>query len=699
MKIFSAVLIYMVISSLSLSAQWVSGTGPYGADVMELAIKDRMIFAGTKYGGVFKSTDNGDNWKEANAGLRTRNIRQILMNNNTLFISTENGIFRSMDYAETWTNISTDSLKAVSHFAVDGTTVFASEPHGGLWYTTDNGDTWMNTKMTEEVINGIFVDDSRLYVALDYSLVVLRSMDRGKTSDTIIAPGPFQRMIKCGTLLFSTVAGGTKVYSSSDYGNSWLRVDTGLPNVGTPVYLTSVDTTLYAGTQSYGVYKSTDYGHSWKQFRREGMSNLRVNVLAINDSMLFAGTWTCPGGGIYSIAFEGEKWTYKPKGMSSLFISSFAQKGDTLYTGIYDGLTYSSGAVYGGAVFKSTDNGANWTDITSNLPHYPIRCVTATDKMLFAGMMTKGLYRSSNEGASWEAVNPVWDGNDIQRMITVDSLVFIGLRSNGVFKSTNNGTNWISANKGLEEKSIRSLIVNGTTLYAGTENGGVFKSTDNGDNWIKLSLGGVYAPELWTLAVVDTVVAAGAYNSRVYRILEPGKSEEIDTKLKGANIITLFAAGTNLLAGIEAGGIILSRDLGQSWEQVYPDLDYKSFSAFYSKGDILFAGTHGSSILKNSLKLLAVPENKNVSISVNGQLICFPNPATNTLTIDRTSLQFSENTPVHYTLSTLIGGRVMEFDNSESKFTIPLEGMTGGVYCLTAVSGGNRAAVMVTVVE
>lgn len=41
----------------------------------------------------------------------------------------------------------------------------------------------------------------------------------------------------------------------------------------------------------------------------------------------------------------------------------------------------------------------------------------------------------------------------------------------------------------------------------------------------------------------------------------------------------------------------------------------------------------------------------------------------------------------------------MEFDNSESKFTVSLEGIVSGIYSLTAENGGKRTAVMVTVAE
>ena len=116
-------------------------------------------------------------------------------------------------------------------------------------------------------------------------------------------------------------------------------------------------------------------------------------------------------------------------------------------------------------------------------------------------------------------------------------------------------------------------------------------------------------------------------------------------------------------------------------------------------GNTLFAGTYSSGIWKYDLNSNGITEQEYTGQSGVSWFTCYPNPATNTLTIDRTSLHFPENVPAHYTLSTLIGGKVMEYYNNEPRFTVQLGGVVSGVYSLTAESGGNRAAVMVTVVE
>ena len=152
-----------------------------------------------------------------------------------------------------------------------------------------------------------------------------------------------------------------------------------------------------------------------------------------------------------------------------------------------------------------------------------------------------------------------------------------------------------------------------------------------------------------------------------------------------------------MYAGCVGNGIFRRSNTAETWTRISTGaLSTMDPLSFMSTGSELYVGMDGNGLWKNETSLDVsekVIENK----PDNVYLYCYPNPATNSLTIDRTSLQFPENAPVHYTFSTLIGGKVMEFDNSELKFTITLDGMASGVYSLTAESRGNRSVVMVTV--
>ncbi len=96
----------------SLIAQtdfWEQTNGPFGGTVSSLAINSNGdIFAGTPFGGVFRSSDNGDNWTQINTGLTHTDVNALAINSNgEIFAGTQlGGVFRSVG--------STTAVEAIS---------------------------------------------------------------------------------------------------------------------------------------------------------------------------------------------------------------------------------------------------------------------------------------------------------------------------------------------------------------------------------------------------------------------------------------------------------------------------------------------------------------------------------------------------------------------------------------------------------
>jgi hypothetical protein len=69
------------------------------------------IFAGTGYargsiGGVYVSTDDGDNWSPCNDGLTNHEIGHLYSDGSNLFAATNGGLFISSNRGHSWSNIS-----------------------------------------------------------------------------------------------------------------------------------------------------------------------------------------------------------------------------------------------------------------------------------------------------------------------------------------------------------------------------------------------------------------------------------------------------------------------------------------------------------------------------------------------------------------------------------------------------------------
>jgi hypothetical protein len=113
---------------------------------------------------------------------------------------------------------------------------------------------------------------------------------------------------------------------------------------------------------------------------------------------------------------------------------------------------------------------------------------------IFAGIYGGGVFRSTNNGDNWNPVNTGLINPDVFALaINSNGHIFAGTIGGGVFRSTDNGDNWNPINTGLTNTSIVTLAINDVgIIFAGTSSSGVFRSMDNSDNsgsWTRVNIG------------------------------------------------------------------------------------------------------------------------------------------------------------------------------------------------------------------
>ncbi len=99
------------------------------------------LYAGTRDGGVFKSTDGGGNWSAVNTGLGDTWVTSLAidpMTPTTIYAGTENGVFKSIDGGESWNSINNGSLylykiKSLTIDSAMPTTLYAGTDYDGLF--------------------------------------------------------------------------------------------------------------------------------------------------------------------------------------------------------------------------------------------------------------------------------------------------------------------------------------------------------------------------------------------------------------------------------------------------------------------------------------------------------------------------------------------------------------------------------------
>jgi photosystem II stability/assembly factor-like uncharacterized protein len=283
-------------------------------------------------------------------------------------------------------------------------------------------------------------------------------------------------------------------------------------------------------------------------------------------------------------------------------------------------------------VFKSTDGGQTWQDISEGLPEnlqgdgferdgffandsgFHLRAGNGIyhskpnstapfwkkeifpDKQGSIAPGKTGIFAYNYDGQFLQKINGtgVWSPmytNLQQREVrtvfeTAGGTVFIG-SNDGLFKSTNSGKTWKHVHTG---GWVMKLVESNGVLLA-TSQGGILRSTDDGENWdLVISEGGVGI----AVECIKGGFAAITFNTesstrRVRTSYDGGKTwQPIDAGLPAQlSIASIIEVGEYFFCG-HPTGIFRSSDKGKTWKLLLPSIENKVFNLFVS-GNVIYA--------------------------------------------------------------------------------------------------------------
>lgn len=236
---------------------------------------------------------------------------------------------------------------------------------------------------------------------------------------------------------FGAVGGG--LWKTTDGGLNWKPVTDGQINsssVGAVAVSETNPDIIYIGTgetefrgnimQGDGVYKSVDGGKTWKNVGLTNTQSIsRVRIHPTNPDIVYVAALGHAFGpnedrGVFKTTDGGSTWKkvlYKGEKAGAEDLVIDPKNPETVYASIWEvyRTPYKMWADTGtSALYKSTDGGASWTNLTKNtgMPRSPVGKIgitvsPANPNRVWAIVEANdgGLYRSDDGGSSWKMVN------------------------------------------------------------------------------------------------------------------------------------------------------------------------------------------------------------------------------------------------------------------------------------------------------
>jgi hypothetical protein len=416
-------------------------------DVALSAANPSVIYATIAHSGsnaslyeMLRSTDGGSTWSVLSSApnfmgsFGDYNIALAVdpSNASTVYAGGQAGSFtliRSTDGGNSWTDIGNlPNGPHVDHHAAtfDASGRFLNGNDGGIWRFDPSTSTWtdINGNLNTVQIEGIALDPTTPNVAYAGSQdngtekfndgLAWNEIDGGDGGKVLVDFNNPQTVYHDAAV--ASFGPADFIQKSTDGGNTWTSVTNGI-NAGSepsvfypPMVMDPANSSrLLLGTSR--VYETTNGAAQWNPLSTPGVAGWSataaidaIGVAKSDPNTIYA----TAGGSVFVTTNHGSTWTEVdpvpslPAGLRFNDITVDPTNAQVAYI-----VARTFDDVSGGHVWRTTNGGATWTNISGNLPDFPTWSVAlnpnasgSSDDVLYVGSDV-GVYFSTNLGVSW----------------------------------------------------------------------------------------------------------------------------------------------------------------------------------------------------------------------------------------------------------------------------------------------------------
>ena len=539
--------------------------------VLYLALQDK---------GIFRSTDAGVQWNLLKNGLAGKHIYAMAAIENTMFASTNEGLYRLN--SDAWQQLQVNTSGPVHWIAGFENNLYIEVSHDSLlpeWFEFE--------PKQKDMVRLVFQSDIR-------SNRIFHSTDLGASWTEITHKNESEFMSPSLGVMFLADTGETLlpqgivaaekntfyrasplgIYRTTDAGKSWHPFMNGI--IGTTIHdLVAVNDTLYVNT-GQDFLQSVNGGETWETVRIDANNQTLETIRQIFSHLNFASPLAVANDVLYGVIPEKDYQRISQLSSKDDIISDVKKDHlrifqlsmtDNVLVPVQGAPTFERESsffeLWTADHYHSPNNqkkGDNLPNIsTRGIKYEEIGGFAVTGQTFYAEWKQK-LFKWKHGDLKWtdtglidttEPLNKVLD-RGFELAVSGDT-VYVGKRDSKLFQSLDGGKSWknITPTLPLHFTRFKQIVFAGTTVYVATDEGVL--SSETGAHWQVLT-DGIGARTVINKFAVHHTSVYGADDTGIYRLDTRGKWEQVSASVPD-KIVSLAVSNDRLYIATQQRGI------------------------------------------------------------------------------------------------------------------------------------------------